>query len=61
LQNEFFSVDDDGVSGVMAAGVARHDGKSLGKYVDHLTLALVAPLRSNNDRSSASARFAAPQ
>ena len=59
LQNEFFFVDDDGVSGVVAAGVARHDRKSLSEYIDDLTLALVAPLGSDNDRSSTSALFAA--
>ena len=61
LQNEFLSVDDDGVSGIVAAGVARHDRKCLGEYVDNLALALVAPLGSNNDRSSASARATSAQ
>ena len=59
LQNKFFSVDDDGVSGVVSAGVARHDRKSLREYVDNFALALVAPLGSNNDRGSASALLSA--
>src|SRR5208282_333519 len=61
LQNEFLAVDDDGVPGVMAAGVARHDRKGLREYVDNLALAFVAPLGSDNDRSSASARLTAAQ
>src|SRR5260370_13047511 len=61
LQDELFPVDDDGVSGIVAAGVASHHRKSLGEHVDDLALALVAPLRSDNDRSSASARFTSRQ
>ena len=61
LQNEFFSVDDDGVSGVVAAGVASHHRKCLSEYVDNLALALVAPLGSDNDRSSAPARATSAQ
>jgi hypothetical protein len=54
LQDEFFPVDDDSVSGVVSAGIASHDRKGLGEYVDDLALALVAPLGSDNDRSSTS-------
>src|ERR1700687_6175180 len=61
LQDELFPVDDDGVSGIVAAGIASHHRKSLGEHVDNLALALIAPLRSDNDRSSASARFTSAQ
>src|SRR6266404_3100134 len=61
LQDELFPVDDDGVSGVMAAGIARHHRKSLSEHVDNLALALIAPLRSDDDRSSASARLTSAQ
>ena len=29
-QNELFAVDNDGVAGIMAAGIASNDGKALG-------------------------------
>ena len=61
LQHEFFPVDNDRVSGVVATGVASHHRKSLREYIDNLALALVAPLGSDNDRSSASSRYAATQ
>src|SRR5437660_4652911 len=61
LQDELFPIDDDGVSGVMAAGVASDHRKGLSEYVDNLALALVAPLRSYNDRSPASARLTSSQ
>src|SRR3979490_954863 len=61
LQDKLFPVDDDGVSGIVAAGVASHHRKGLSEHVDNLALALIAPLRSDNDRSSASARFASSQ
>src|ERR1700688_2946407 len=61
LPDEFFSVDDDGVSGIVAAGRASPQPKSLSEHVDNLALALVAPLRSDNDRSSASARLTSAQ
>ena len=54
LKNKFLAVDDDGVSGVMAAGVTRDYGESFGEYVDNFPFALVAPLGSHDDRSSAS-------
>ena len=61
LQDKLLAVDDDRVSGVVAAGVARHYRKSVGKNVDNLALALVAPLGSDNDCGSASARAAFAQ
>src|SRR6266852_5340467 len=61
LQDELFPVDDDGVSCIVATGVASHHRKGLGEHVDNLALALIAPLCSDNDRSSASARFTAAQ
>src|SRR6202165_4632909 len=61
LQDKLFPVDDDGVSGIVAAGVASYHRKSLGEHVDNLALALIAPLRSDNNRSSASARFTSAQ
>src|ERR1700675_2720533 len=55
LQDELFPVDDDGVSGIVAPGVPGHDRKRLSEHVDNLALALVAPLGSDDDRSSAPA------
>ncbi len=59
LQDEFFPIDDDRMSGIMAAGIPSHYGKSLREHVDDLAFALVAPLGSDNDRSLASARSTA--
>src|SRR5258708_17844051 len=61
LQDELFSVDDDGVSGIVAACITSHHREGLGQYVDNLPLTLVAPLGSDNDRSSASARLTSAQ
>ena len=44
LQDELVFADDDRVSGVMPAGVARHGAKPLAEHVYDLSLALVAPL-----------------
>ena len=51
LQNEFFPVDDDGVSGIVAAGITGNDGEIFRKNVDDLAFTLVAPLRTYDDRS----------
>ena len=44
LQDELVLANDDGVPGVVTAGVARHGGKPLAEHVYDLSLALVAPL-----------------
>ena len=44
LQNELLSADDDSMSGIVTAGIARDDGKSIGENVDDLSFSLVAPL-----------------
>ena len=49
LEDELLAADDDGVSGVVAAGVARHDGKALAEHVDNLAFAFIAPLGAEND------------
>jgi len=54
LENEFLTVDDDGVPGIMAAGVARDYGECFGKYIDNFSFAFVAPLGSHDNRSPAS-------
>src|SRR6202163_1286837 len=61
LQDKLFPVDYDGVSGIVAAGVASHHRKGLSEHIDNLALTLIAPLRSDNDRSSASARLTSSQ
>jgi hypothetical protein len=40
----------DGMTGVVAALIAGHDIGPLGEEVDHLALALVAPLGANDHR-----------
>jgi hypothetical protein len=57
LQNEFFPVDDDGVPGVVSAGIASYYLEGLRKDVDNFALALVAPLGADNDSGSASIQF----
>ena len=49
LENELLAADDDGVSGVVSASVAGHDGKALGEHVDDLAFAFIAPLGAEND------------
>jgi len=46
------ALDDEGVAGVGAAGVAHHDLGAFGQEVDDLTLALVAPLRPDDDEGA---------
>ena len=54
LQNEFLAVDDDGVAGVVSAGVAGNDGELLRQHVDDFPFALIAPLGADDHRGSAS-------
>ena len=49
VEDEFFAVDDDGMAGVMAAGVAGHDMVALGEDVDDFAFAFVAPLGAEDD------------
>jgi hypothetical protein len=42
-------VDDNGVAGVVAARIARHNVELLGEDIDDLALALIAPLGSKDD------------
>src|SRR5580704_4485757 len=51
LQNELLAFDNDRVSGVVAAGIARHHGEILREHVDDFAFALVAPLGADDDRS----------
>ena len=53
LKNEFFAVDDNGVTGVVAAGIAGNDREVFRENVDDLAFTLVAPLRTYDDRSLA--------
>ena len=57
LQDEPLPLDDDGVTGVVSAGIAGDYRERLRKYVDDLAFTLVAPLGSDNDRSFASLQF----
>ena len=52
MQNELLALDDDGVAGIVSAGVAGHNGEIVGEHIDNLALAFVAPLRADDDRSS---------
>ena len=49
LEGEGLTVDDDGVTGVVAALVADHHGHLLGQQVGELALALVSPLGADDD------------
>jgi hypothetical protein len=57
LQDEFLAVNDDGMAGVVAAGIARDDREVLRKNVDNLALALVAPLGTDDYRGLAFFQF----
>src|SRR5439155_341165 len=52
LQDKFFAVDDDCVPGIVASGVASHDGKIFGEDIDDLAFAFVTSLGADDDRSS---------
>jgi hypothetical protein len=56
LENEFLAANDDGVTGIVAAGVTGHDRKTLRKNVYNLAFTFVTPLRAYYDRSPASAQ-----
>src|ERR1700722_17845302 len=51
LKNKLLAVDDDGVTGIMSAGIAGHDREVLRQHVDDLPFALVAPLGAYDHRS----------
>ena len=57
LQNKFLAIDDDSVSGVVAAGIAGYHFKCLCEDVDNFAFALVAPLGPDDYRGSASSQF----
>jgi len=50
VQYELLARDDDRVSGIMTTGVPRHYGEALRQNVDNLSLTLIAPLGTQNDR-----------
>ncbi len=54
LQHELLAIDDDRVAGIVAAGIAGHNGEVLRQNVDDLAFALVAPLGADNYRGLAS-------
>ena len=60
LQDELLAVDGDGVSGVVAAGIARHNFEALGEHVNDFAFAFVAPLRADDYRCLASFQRATP-
>ena len=49
VQDRLVAIDDHGVAGIVAALVASDDVGVLGQKVDDLPLALIAPLRSDDD------------
>src|SRR6059058_5427397 len=61
LQDKFFAVDDDCVPGIVASGVASHDGKIFGEDIDDLAFAFVTPLGADDDRSSSFLQMPTPQ
>ena len=52
VEHEGFLADLNGVAGVRAALVAHHPVGALGENVDELSLAFVAPLRTDDDDSA---------
>ncbi len=60
LQDKFFAVDDDCVPGIVASGVASHDGKIFGEDIDDLAFAFVTPLGADDDRSSSFSQMPTP-
>src|SRR5207237_1146962 len=54
LQDEFLSIDDDGMAGIVSAGIAGNNREAFREHIDNFAFALVAPLRAYDDRSLAS-------
>jgi hypothetical protein len=50
LQNELLAINDHGVAGIVATGIARYDGKVFGQDIDYLAFALIAPLSAHDYR-----------
>src|SRR6185437_6241601 len=48
LEHEFFPADDDGVPGIVAAGVPRYNGEASRENVYDLAFAFIAPLGAQN-------------
>jgi hypothetical protein len=44
LQDELFTANDHSMTGIMAASVARDDGKPVREDIDNFTFSLIAPL-----------------
>ena len=57
LKHKFFAFDNDRMPGVVAAGISRDERKVVGKDVDNLALALIAPLRPHDYRRFAWLHF----
>ena len=57
LQNKFLAVDDDGVAGVVSAGVTGYNREVFRENVDDLAFAFIAPLGANNHRGFAFFQF----
>ena len=49
MQDGFLAIDDDGVAGVVAAGVADDDLRLLGEHVNDFAFAFVAPLGADEN------------
>ena len=54
LKDELFALDGDGVPGIVAAGITRHQVEALGEDVDNFAFAFVTPLRADDHRCLAS-------
>src|SRR5271168_531283 len=54
LQDELLAPDDDGMSSIVTAGIARYNSKPIGKNVDDLSFSLIAPLGAQYYRSLSS-------
>src|SRR6185437_13261292 len=50
LQDEFLAGNNNGVAGVVSAGIARHHREPLGEHVYNLAFAFIAPLGAYDDR-----------
>src|SRR5437879_12217476 len=61
LQDKFFAVDDDCVPGIVASGVARHDGENLRQDIDDLAVAFATPLGADRDRRGSFAQMQTPE
>jgi hypothetical protein len=48
MKNILFTIDDDGMTGVISAGVARYNLRLAGEVVNNLSFSFIPPLEADD-------------